>query len=67
MQLCRQENRDERDECPFRDDPVSDTAGILPIHRERRGPGEGQLHPFRRAEAVLVIACPLRLMRDVAL
>jgi hypothetical protein len=41
----RQENRDERDECPFRDDFVSDTADILPIHRERRGPGKGQLPP----------------------
>ena len=61
----RQENRDERDECPFRDDFVCDTGCILPIHRERRGPGEGQLHSLRRAEAVLVIACPLPLMRDV--
>ena len=35
----RQENRDERDECPFREDSVYDTDSILPIHRERRGPG----------------------------
>jgi proteasome accessory factor A len=61
----RQQNRDNRHECPFCADPVSDAAGILSIHRERRGPGEGQLHSFSRAEGVLVIACPLPLMRDV--
>ena len=33
--------------------------------RTTHGPSEGQLHSLRRAEAVLVIACPLPLMRDV--
>src|SRR5437899_3724953 len=62
---CRQEDRDNPDECPFRDERVSDTASIVLVIREGRGPSEGQLHTIRRAEGVLVIPCSLPLMRDV--
>src|SRR6266576_3073473 len=61
----RQQDSNDSDECRLCRGRFAQPAKFLPVDGERWRSGESQLHSLRRAEAVLVIACPLPLMRDV--